>query len=262
MKNNLMEKNKEFNINNYNLVMIKIGTNTIIKNEELDKEFLTNLVIEVNELTKIGKKVCIISSGAVGLGKKAINFNPKIVKEQQGLAAVGQIKLMHEYQKRFDGIGLEVGQVLISQQDLKNEECSNNIKNAFDFMFEHKIIPIINENDVVATEELRKNGSFSDNDTLASILATKINADLLIIITEKGGLVGKNGKILEKFENQSELAKLENSINGRGGIESKIKAITLSTKNGCDCFVTSSKEITNLIQKINGTMCFSVKKST
>lgn len=262
MKNNLIKKNKKFDINNYNLVMIKIGTNTIIKNEEIDKEFLTNLTLKVGELTKSGKKVCIVSSGAVGLGKKATNFNPTLVKEQQGLAAVGQIKLMHEYQKRFENIGLEVGQVLLSQQDLLNKECLNNIKNAFDFLFEHKIIPIINENDVVATEELRKNGSFSDNDALASLLATKIRTDLLIIITEKGGLVGKNGEILKEFQNTSELAILENTKGGRGGIESKLQAIELATKNGCDCFITSNREIKNLNNKIIiGTLCKPISKN-
>lgn len=263
MKNNKnLIKNNNFDLNNYESVLIKIGTNTIIKNEEIDKEFLTNLVLEVNELTKFGKKVCIISSGAIGLGKKAINFNPTIVKEQQGLAAIGQIKLMQEYQKRFESIGLEVGQILLSQQDLLNKECFDNIKNAFDFLFEHKIIPIVNENDVVATEELRKNGSFSDNDALASLLAIKINADLLIIITEKGGLVGKNGEIIKEFHNNTELANLENTNGGRGGIESKLKAIFTTTQNGCDCFITSSKEITNLTkQKISGTACFSIQKS-
>jgi len=262
MKNNLMEKNREFDINNYNLVMIKVGTNTIIKNEEIDKEFLTNLTLKVGELTKRGKRICIVSSGAIGLGKKATNFTPTIVKEQQGLAAVGQIKLMHEYQKRFENIGLEVGQVLLSQQDLLNKECLNNIKNAFDFLFEHGIIPIINENDVVATEELRKNGSFSDNDSLASLLATKIRADILIIITEKGGLVGKSGEILKEFHNTSELAILKNTKGGRGGIESKLSAITIATKNGCDCFVTSSKEIQKIENNyVIGTLCKTVPKN-
>jgi glutamate 5-kinase len=262
MKNNLMMKNKsyeksnEFDINNYNLIMIKIGTNTIIKNGELDKEFLTKLAIEVNELTKLGKKVCIVSSGAVGLGKKAINFTPTIVKEQQGLAAIGQIKLMQEFSKRFEGIGLEVGQFLLSQQDLLNQECLNNIKNAFDFLFEHKIIPIVNENDVVATEELRKRGSFSDNDALASLLATKLTANILIIITEKGGLIGKNGEVLKEFHEANELANLENTKGGRGGIESKLQAITFTTQSGCDCFITSSKEITKLQSKNTvGTFC-------
>lgn len=260
MENKLVEKNKEFEINNYNLAIIKIGTNTIIKNEEIDKEFLTNLTLKVGELTRGGKKVCIVSSGAVGLGKKATNFSPTLIKEQQGLAAVGQIKLMQEYQKRFENIGLEVGQVLLSQQDLLNQECLNNIKNAFDFLFEHKIIPIVNENDVVATEELRKRGSFSDNDALASLLATKIRADLLIIITEKGGLIGKSGEILKEFHELNELANLENTNGGRGGIESKINAITLATQNGCDCFITSSKEIKNLERKtIIATFCKSVK---
>ncbi|NMA44815.1 MAG: hypothetical protein GX950_03340 [Candidatus Diapherotrites archaeon] len=258
---NTNESDDEFDLKNYKNVIIKIGTNTIMKNEEINKEFLTNLTIKVGELIKSGKKVCIVSSGAIGLGKKATNFNPTIIKEQQGLAAIGQIKLMQEYQKRFENIGFEVGQVLLSQQDLLNKECLNNIKNAFDFLFEQKIIPIINENDVVATEELRKNGSFSDNDALASLLATKIETDLLIIITEKGGLVGKSGKILKKFYHENELANLENTKGGRGGMETKIKAITLATTNKCDCFITSSKEINNIENKnVIGTFCKSVPK--
>jgi len=235
-----MDDEKNFEVKKYDFVIIKVGTNTIIKNSGVNKEFLTQLVLEVGELTKQGKKVVIVSSGAVGLGRKAINFTPIDVKGQQGLAAIGQVLLVEEYRKRFSNIGLEVAQVLLSQSDLLTAECFNNIRNAFDFLFEHKVIPIVNENDVVATEELRKNGSFSDNDALASMLATKLKANLLVMLTEKGGLIGKSGEVLEEFVCIEDLATLVDSKGGRGGIDSKLKAILATTQGGCDVFISGS----------------------
>lgn len=233
-------------LKNYELIIIKIGTNMIIKNNEINKEFLTHLAVRVSELIKKRKKVVIVSSGAVGLGKNLLELVPKDVKEQQGLAAIGQVQLMNEYQKRFDNLGTKTAQILVSQQDLLNKETLKNIKNTFQFLFEHNVVAIVNENDVVATEELRKNGSFSDNDMLSAILTKKLKANLLILITEKGGLIGKNGKILKEYKNKNELAELENTKGGRGGITSKIKAIRTAIKTNCNVFVTCSNEVNKI----------------
>ena len=99
--------------------------------------------------------------------------------------------LMKEYLNRFELIGINVAQVLVSQRDLMDKNCLENIKNTFDFLFEQNIVPIVNENDVVSTEELQKNGSFSDNDVLSAILTKQLGANLLVMITEKGGILMK-----------------------------------------------------------------------
>lgn len=225
-------------IDKYNLIVIKIGTNTILNNNQINKEFLTTLTSEVKELIKNNKKVVIVSSGAIGFGKQKINCEGKSVNEQQGLAAVGQIELMKEYVKRFELFDITPAQILISQKDLSEVDSLENLKNTLDFLFSKNIVPIVNENDVVATIELRQNGFFSDNDGLASILAEKISAQLLVFITQSGGILDSKNNIIENITdlNKIEIFK-EKSELGRGGMESKIIAIKNAIKT-CDCFVT------------------------
>jgi glutamate 5-kinase len=222
----------------YSLVIIKVGTNSIMDESGLKKAFLTELAGEVNSLSRMGKRIVIVSSGAIGLGKKKISFTGKAtsIKEQQGLAAIGQVSLMKEYLKRLESFGLEGAQVLLSQQDLLNKECFENIKNTFDFLFENKIIPIVNENDVVATAELRTNGVFSDNDALASLLAKQIHANLLVMLTTKNGLIARDGSVIPLLHDTSTICPMgETSRDGRGGIYSKINAINTA---GCDVFIS------------------------
>lgn len=246
---------ENINFDNYKTIIIKVGTNIIIKNGELNKEFLTTLVHEVSELRKKEKNIIIVTSGAIGLGKKKLNYTPVSVPDQQGLAAVGQLQLMNEYQKRFENVGIECAQILLSQNDLNHKLAFENIKNAFDFLFKHKVIGIVNENDVVATEELRKNGNFSDNDALASHLAEKLQANLLVLLTEKGGLIGKDNKLLEEFTSIDELAVLENTKGGRGGIDTKIKAIQNARDNGITVLISGSNNLRGFSGgKITGTI--------
>ncbi len=225
-----------------NFFIIKVGTNSIMQGADINRAFLTELVYEVAMLAKDGKKVVIVTSGAVGLGKRKLSFasskNLSIV-EQQGLAAIGQMALMKEYMTRFDSLGVECAQVLISQHDFKNESCRANIKNTFAFLMENNVVAIVNENDVVATEELKQNGVFSDNDALAALLAKQLNADLLVMLTSKNGLIGKDGAVLKLFESKNQLLKMKkNSNDGRGGIDSKLESIEKAISCGCDIFVS------------------------
>ena len=229
----------------YDLIILKVGTNTLMNENGINKSFLTNLIFEATELLYRGKKVIIVTSGAIGLGKRKINFQkekPFDIKTQQGLAAIGQISLIEEYKKRFDAIGVECAQVLLSQRDFTDANCVSNMKNTFDFLFQNKVIAIVNENDVVATEELRKYGAFSDNDSLASLLAKQLNANLLVMLTTKGGLIGKKGEILKELTRENELMQIKvNSNDGRGGIESKLNSINQTNEFNCDVYVSGNK---------------------
>lgn len=228
-------------LDNSNIILIKVGTNVLMDSTQLNKKFLTELVYEVSLLMNSKKKVVIVTSGAIGLGKRKINFFEETnnIKSQQGLAAIGQVHLMDEYKKRFESLGIECGQVLLSQRDFNDSECVKNIRNTFDFLFEQRVVPIVNENDVVATEELRKNGAFSDNDSLSVLLANKLETKLLVMLTTKNGLIGKDGKILAELKNQEDLMQMEkNSSDGRGGIDSKLKSIFEAQKLGINVFVT------------------------
>ena len=229
-------------VNDYGLIVIKVGTNVLMDENSLNKAFLSELVSEINSLVIKGKKVVVVTSGAIGFGKKKICSQGKEIFEQQGLAAIGQPMLMLEYYSRFENYGLNAAQVLLSQHDLLNKECAKNIKNTFDFFFENKVIAIVNENDVVATQELRKNGVFSDNDTLAALLSEKINANLLVMLTAKNGIIGGDGKIIEELADFGSVKKIsESSSGGRGGIETKLSAIKLATSSGCDVFVSGAE---------------------
>jgi glutamate 5-kinase len=214
---------------------------------QLNKKFLTELTYEISLLLNSGKNVVIVTSGAVGLGKRKINFQgekPFSIKTQQGLAAIGQIHLMKEYRTRFDSLGIECAQVLLSQRDFTDSDCVKNIKNTFDFLFEQKVVPIVNENDVVATEELRKNGAFTDNDSLSVLLANHLKAELIVMLTTKNGLIGKDGRILQEMTCVEELMQMEkNSSDGRGGIDSKLEAIFTARDNGLNVFVSGAESI-------------------
>jgi len=232
------------NIDNYDLMIIKIGTNSIIKENEVDKDFLQELTREVNFLKKKNKKVVIVSSGAIAIAKTKLKIQPKNIKEQQGLSAIGQLMLMQEYSKRFELIGLTLAQVLVSQRDLMDKNCLENIKNTFDFLFEQNIIPIVNENDVVSTEELQRNGSFSDNDVLSAILAKQLKANLLVLVTEKGGLLDERGMIIPFLKDTSKVMDLgTKTLSGRGGIVTKLNAINIAQECGADVFVIGPNDL-------------------
>lgn len=243
-------------IDNYNLIVIKIGTNSIIKDNEINKYFFQELVREVNFLKEKNKKIVIVTSGAIGIAKTKLKIQPKNIKEQQGLSAIGQLMLMKEYLNRFELIGINVAQVLVSQRDLMDKNCLENIKNTFDFLFEQNIVPIVNENDVVSTEELQKNGSFSDNDVLSAILTKQLGANLLVMITEKGGIFDESGKIIS-FLNDTNLVKDlgTKSILGRGGIRTKLNAINIASNAGSDVFVIGPNDLSLFgSEKLGGTI--------
>lgn len=246
-------------LDKYSTIIIKVGTNSIINENGINKEFISKLVFEASSLSK-KKNVVIVTSGAIGLGKRKINFcgeKPFDIMTQQGLAAIGQVALMEEYQKRFDLLGINCAQVLISQQDFQNPCCIKNIQNTFKFLFDNNVIPIVNENDVVATEELRTNGVFSDNDELAAMIAQKIGADLLVMLTLKNGLIGKDGSVLTRLDSKNQLASFSCGTNdGRGGIETKLNAIHLAALSNCDVIVSGPNSFDGFSKgRIKGTFC-------
>ena len=245
----------------YNLIVVKIGTNTIIDEHGLRRQFMTEVVAEVASLFSKGKKVVIVTSGAIGMGKRKLFIEPVTVAEQQGLAAIGQTEIMNEYVKRFDSIGMMCGQILLSQRDLTHGECLANLQRTLDFLFKHSSVPIVNENDAVATEELKKEGFFSDNDALSALLAKQIKADLLVMLTTKGGLIARDGSVIKKLGSPEELCPMgPTSRDGRGGINSKLKAIGTANDAGCDVFISGPDSFKGFAEgKASGTLAAAKK---
>ncbi len=238
---------RTFPSDNKNIV-IKISTNMIT--DGVDKIYYDKIqafVKEVSDLIKEGHTIIIVSSGAIGCGlaKLGIKTRPKEFKELQALASVGQIHLMSIYQEEFNKHGLNVGQILLTADDTKDSARKSNVRNTLEVLIEKNVVPIINENDTVAIEEIR----YGDNDTLSALVALLLYVDLLIILTDVEGLYDKNpkihsdSKIIKQVDNITEKCEdLADDIDGGisfGGMKSKIQAIKKITTVGIPAIIAS-----------------------
>ena len=177
------------NTNNKKNIVIKIGTTSIIKNDNVDITLLKSLAELIIE-NKNKFNFVVVTSGAVGLGATKLNYKsrPKSLKRLQVASAVGQIELINQYEKIFKDKNMNIAQVLITKNLIDDREQFVNTTQALNELLSQEIIPVINENDVVATEELK----FGDNDRLSAIVSIIVNAEKLIIITNKEGLYNFN----------------------------------------------------------------------
>ena len=227
------------NIKNKQNIVIKIGTTSIIKNNKVDSTLLKNLVELVNEYNNKYNFV-IVTSGAVGLGASKLNYEsrPKSLKKLQVASAVGQIELINEYEKVFNKSEMNIAQVLITKNLIDDREQFVNTTQALNELLSQGIIPVINENDVVATEELK----FGDNDRLSAIVSIIVDAERLIIVTNKEGLYNfnpdnnKDAKKIDYIEYDSEqlndLIPISQKGQGIGGFSTKIMAAQISGFSG------------------------------
>jgi glutamate 5-kinase len=174
----------------YKRIVVKVGTNLLVDDKGVKKSFLRSLVSQISSLHSKGKEIIIVSSGAIGLGarKLCLDKKPVNISEKQAVAAIGQIMLMQAYEGAFCGYGIAVAQVLLGHDDIKNKARNVNARNTLNKLLEWKVIPVINENDTVATDEIR----FGDNDTLAGIVGSLVSADMVAILTSVDGVYDKN----------------------------------------------------------------------
>ncbi len=227
-------------------IVFKIGSNLLETDDgDIDLHFLSKLAESLKKLKKLGDKVCIVSSGAVLSGAKKLNIKekPKDLVLKQALSAVGQAYLMHIYDTIFSNYGLIVSQVLLTKDifSKKNEDRFINAKNTLEKLLELGIIPIINENDAVAVNEL----VFGDNDFLAVYVSFMIGADLLVIFSSAGGLRDDKGKIIpvvEKVEEAFKFVKGTGTSFGTGGMRSKLEATRLATTLNIPVIITGKEE--------------------
>lgn len=241
-------------------IVIKVSTQMITDGvAEIYYDKVQAFVKEVAGLIKEGYSVIIVSSGAIGCGLAKLNMKerPAEYKRLQALASVGQIHLMSIYQEEFNKYSLNIGQILLSADDTKDSERRSNVRNTLEVLLEKGIVPIINENDSVAIEEL----SYGDNDTLSALVAVLLFVDLVIILTDVEGLCDKNPKIhpdsqiiSEVVEINNDLEKLVEDIDGGitfGGMKCKINAIKKLTNIGIPAIITSfnKKDILKRILK-------------
>ncbi|MCQ2492555.1 MAG: glutamate 5-kinase [Lachnospiraceae bacterium] len=255
--NNLRER-----IKNKNRVVIKIGSSSIIHEATGQLNFgrLEKLVRILTDIHNSGKDVVLVTSGAVGVGMKALGLTrkPRSITMKQACAAVGQGRLIAVYQKLFSEYNQGAAQVLLTKETMLSDVRRRNAKNTFDNLFDLDIIPIVNENDTVSTEEIE----FGDNDTLSAVVAAVVGADLLILLSDIDGMYtddpSKNPDaelipVIEVIDEKIEsMGKGSNSIVGTGGMATKIAAANIVTDAGADMVITNAADLNNISRVLAG----------
>lgn len=232
-------------------IVIKIGSSSIIKPTKINYEQIINLACGINKI-KEEYDVLIVSSGAIALGKMKLNITPKSIKQKQACAAIGQASLIETYEKIFTMYQLNVAQILLNHDDFENRKRLVNLENTIDALLENGIIPIINENDALATEEIK----VGDNDTLAALTASLINADTLVLCSDIDGLYDtnpnndSNAKLIPVVEDVTKLdvdvsGKSKSSV-GTGGMATKINAAKIVCSMGVKMIIMNAKSISEL----------------
>jgi len=240
-----------------NRVVVKVGSSLLLKkNEDIDLCFMEKLSEDIATLINKGKEVILVSSGAIALGKKELGIREKnnTISFKQTLASVGQTRLMNIYYQLFQKHNLPVGQILLSGADLSRRSSYLNAHNTFFTLLKFKIVPIVNENDTVAVEEIR----FGDNDTLSALVAGLVDADLLIIFSDIEGLYtsdprknpeAKLIRQVEVIDKEIEAIAWSTSLEGRvGGMQTKVKAAKIATHSGIPVIVGGGEG--NFLEKI------------
>lgn len=246
-------------------VVIKIGTSTIT---HMDTGHLNLIKLEkfVRLLTDIhnqNKELVIVSSGAIGAGRKALGIQgrPKTLSEKQACAAVGQAKLMMIYQKLFAEYNQTIAQVLVTKRVLTNEISRSNAENTMQELLKLGVIPIVNENDVVSTDQILDE-NFGDNDTLSAMVAELVGADLLILLSDIDGLYTDDPRhnpeakfinCVEKIDDKlAAMAKGADTSFGTGGMTTKIAAAQIATGAGVDMVIANGEDVDNVIRILSG----------
>ena len=231
----------------YKRVVVKAGTGILTtgsSHQQLDLTVMADLVRQIAELKSFGSEVLFVTSGAIAAGHEALGFRPgsldRDIPSRQTLAAVGQSRLMHTYGEMFQFRGLKVAQVLLTIRDLSDRQSYLNVGNTLNGLMERGVVPILNENDVVAVDEIGE--VFGDNDRLSALVANLVDADLLVILTDTAGLYTADPNLHPEAELIPVVDQVDESVVAlagkdrnpwaRGGMATKIDAARLVTTSG------------------------------
>ncbi len=242
-----------------NRIVIKIGSGVLTNiNGQIDNNRISQLCNDIVSCRELGNEILVVTSGAIVTGCEDIKFKCRkslTLREKQAAAAIGQARLMQLYQQEFSKYKISVAQVLITRQDMEDRDRYLNAKNTLTTLLEMKVLPIINENDTIAVEEIK----FGDNDTLAAIVATKVDANHLIILTNVDGIYNKypptnDGNFIPEIKKITyEIEKLckqhSSSKYGIGGMETKLLAAKIVTSSGIILTIANGRT-DNVLTKI------------
>ena len=256
-------------LKNSKVIVIKIGSSLLVDNKQnIRRKWLSSFAKDLHKLKSKNKKIIIVSSGAIALGCKKMNYKKTNLKldKSQAVASIGQIELMNLFSQSFSKFKLNISQILLTLDDTEERRRSINAKRTFENLFQLNFIPVVNENDTIATSEIK----YGDNDRLASRVAQITNADTLILLSDVDGLFTKNPKL---FKDAKLIKKINNfdkdikNINmkgitefGKGGMITKIEAAKICNLSGCNMIIANGlhlNPIDKIIKKNNCTLFIS-----
>ena len=244
-------------LKNSKIIVIKIGSSLLIDDKQkVRKKWLLSFAQDIKKLKLKDKKIIIVSSGAIALGCKKMGYDKKNLKldKSQAIASIGQIELMNLFTQIFLETKLNISQILLTLDDTEERRRSINAKRTFENLFKLNYIPIVNENDTIATSEIK----YGDNDRLASRVAQITNADTLVLLSDVDGLFTKNPKIFK----DAKLIKKVNDLNkdtknisvkgktefGSGGMNTKIEAAKICNLSGCNMVIANGLHLNPISQ--------------
>ena len=246
------------------IIVIKIGSSLLIDdNKKIRKKWLSEFSKDIQELLKQNKKIVIVSSGAIAMGCKKLNLSKKNLKldKSQAVASIGQIELMNLFSETFLKFKINISQILLTLEDTEQRRRALNAKRTFDNLFQLGFVPIVNENDSIATSEIK----YGDNDRLASRVAQISGADSLILLSDVNGLytqnpkIYKNAKLLKVIkdidQNIEKIATKSIGEHGTGGMKTKIDAAKICQLSGCKMAIANGLSLRPIKKIINDNNC-------
>lgn len=236
-------------------IVVKVGTSTLAHaTGRLNIQRMERLCRVLSDLKNAGHEIILVSSGAIGMGVGKLNLpgRPADMPSKQAAAAVGQCELMYTYDKQFTEYSHTVAQLLLTGEDIKSEQRSRNVRSTLSRLLELGALPIINENDAVATDEIGVENTIGENDSLSAIVAAAIGADLLVLLSDIDGLYDKDPRrhpdahlipTVERVDDELfTLAEDSSTGLGTGGMITKLRAAAIATEAGCEMVIANGSK--------------------
>ena len=241
----------------YKRIVLKIGTSTLTQgSSRISRGKIEDIANQIQQLTEAGHQIILVSSGAIAAARQVVKMrNSGSIKVKQALASIGQVQLMKIYQEVFSDYDIPVSQCLLTYYDFKNQDSKENIINTIEALLQFNFLPIINENDTVATDEIM----FGDNDKLAALTAVLCKADLLVLATDTDGLYNSDPKSNPDARLIEEVSDLQVHINqvgegksdqGSGGMKSKLVAAQIAQEASVSTWILNGSQPDFLIKAL------------